>query len=79
MVGTLTNLLEIGADVRRLIHDQQQLRDRLDYLTVAVARGDPRFTRDAYADPSFDADAFDRWWAGRGRRVPSITECLGEV
>jgi len=54
--------------------DFKSLRERVDYLEVAVGRGDPRFCRPEFAKPDFDCEAFDAWWRGRGRRVPSREE-----
>jgi hypothetical protein len=63
----------IGANVRKT----RALAERVDYLFVAVMRGDPRFTKPEHANPAFDAASFDADWLARGKRVPSREECLG--
>lgn len=68
------NIVQISNGIARLRHDQKALAERVDYLTVAVARGDPRFTRAQYAVPGFDCDGFDEWWRAKGKRVPDIAE-----
>lgn len=72
-------VFDLAPEVTRLKLGVAELRERVDYLTVAVGRGDPRFTRPEYANPAFDCDAFDAEWIARGRRVPSLQECLGEA
>ena len=70
-------LWDASADTARLAADMQLLRDRVDYLTVAVGRGDPRFCRPEHAKPDFDSAAFDAEWIARGRRVPDAQEVFG--
>jgi hypothetical protein len=54
------------------------LRERVDYLHVAVMRGDPRFARLEFVNRNFDPAAFDADWAARGKRVPTAAEVFGE-
>lgn len=68
------DLAEIGAGIRRNLAETIALRERIDYLHVAVMRGDPRFAKAEYANPDFDTAAFDTDWARRGKRVPSLEE-----
>ena len=57
----------------------QHLRERVDYLTVAVGRGDPRYTKPEQAKLDFDTAQFDADWAAKGRRVPDMLEIMGEL
>lgn len=65
---------EIAGGIGRLSQSQKRLTERVDYLTVAVMRGDPRFAKPEYCVAGFDSEAFDRDWERRGKRVPTEQE-----
>ena len=73
----MDELYSIGAAIVRNAAETTALRERVDYLNVAVMRGDPRFAKTEYANPDFDCDAFDREWAAKGKRVPTMDEVFG--
>ena len=73
------NLAQLGGEVRRHAAGVTALRERVDYLTVAVMRGDPRFATAAFSLPDFDSAEFDRDWTRRGKRVPSTHEVFGGI
>lgn len=73
----MMDIVKIGAGIRRNLAETIALRERLDYLHVAVMRGDPRYAKPEYATPGFDSAAFDAQWAAKGKRVPSFEECMG--
>lgn len=72
-----TEVMELRNEIDSNARDIQALRERVDYLTVAVMRGDPRFASEEHADPDFDCAAFDADWVRKGRRVPSMSEVFG--
>ena len=74
---TLQAISDLRGKYARLAADLRAINERVDYLTVAACRGDPRFARDEYAKPDFDCDAFDEWWRGKGKRVPPLEEVFG--
>lgn len=69
---------ELTQGFKALARDYKALSERVDYLTVAACRGDPRFARAEYAKPDFDGAAFDADWAKRSKRVPSAEEVFGQ-
>lgn len=71
------NLSELGAAIATNGAETKALRERVDYLNVAVMRGDPRFVRPECAHPGFDCAAFDAAWQAKGKRVPSAEEVFG--
>ena len=73
------SLSDIAAGIGRNTAGTTALAERVDYLNVAVMRGDPRFSRDEYAKADFDCDAFDQWWRSKGKRVPSMEEVFGRA
>jgi hypothetical protein len=68
---------ETRADIGNLGRNVRALSERVDYLHVAVMRGDPRFTKLEYANPEFDGAAFDADCLRRGKRVPDMAEVFG--
>jgi hypothetical protein len=67
----------LAAGVMAHVKATKGLRERVDYLNVAVMRGDPRFARTEFAKADFDCAAFDEQWAAKGKRVPSMAEVFG--
>jgi hypothetical protein len=74
---SLMDIDAISAGIASNRAKTRALRERVDYLHVAVMRGDPRFAKPEYAKPGFDCEAFDRDWQARGKRVPTQTEVFG--
>ncbi len=70
-------LFALSGEVTRHCRSVTALRERVDYLNVAVMRGDPRFAKPEYAKPDFDCEAFDAAWRAKGKRVPSMEEVFG--
>lgn len=68
---------KVASGISALSRSVRGLCERVDYLHVAVMRGDPRFAKPEYANPDFDAAAFDREWERRGKRVPTSAEVFG--
>lgn len=68
---------DLASKINRNLQETKALRERVDYLNVAVMRGDPRYAREEFADPSFDTAEFDSQWSSRGKRVPPIEEIFG--
>jgi hypothetical protein len=71
------DLVEISGAVAQHHNAVSLLRERIDYLFVAVMKGDPRFTKPEHATPGFDSVAYDGDWAAKGKRVPSSEEVFG--
>jgi hypothetical protein len=74
-----SDLAALGADIAQNLAGTIALREMVDYLYVAVMRGDPRFCRPEYAKPDFDTIGFDEEWIARGKRVPLGDEIFGDV
>jgi len=72
------SLQQIGAGIKALRASQTDLAERIDYLTAAVGRGDPRWCIAEYARRDVDHAAFDAKWIALGKRLPSAAEILGD-